>query len=81
MVRTQIQLTESQLEAVKARAAEEGRSMADVIRTLVDESLSGSGRSGREERRRRALAAIGMLGKGPRDLSRRHDDHLAEAYR
>ena len=83
MVRTQIQLTEPQFEALKARASAEGRSMADVVRTLVDESLSGAGRPGRDERRRRALAAIGMLGKGkgPRDLSRRHDDYLAQAYR
>jgi plasmid stability protein len=80
MVRTQIQLTEPQFEALKARAAAEGRSMADLIRALVDDSLSGAGRPGREERRRRALAAIGMLGKGPRDLSRRHDDYLAGAY-
>jgi hypothetical protein len=83
MVRTQIQLTEPQFEALRARASAEGRSMADIIRTLVDDSLSGTGRPDREERRRRALAAIGMLGKGkgPRDLSRRHDDYLAEAYR
>jgi len=81
MVRTQIQLTDSQYETLKARASAEGRSMADLVRALVDESLSVPGRPDREERRRRALAAIGMLGKGPRDLSRRHDSHLAEAYR
>jgi plasmid stability protein len=81
MVRTQIQLTESQFEALKARAADEGRSMADLIRTLVEDSLSSAGRPGRGERRRRALGAIGMLPKGPRDLSRRHDRYLAEAYR
>jgi plasmid stability protein len=82
MVRTQIQLTELQFEALRARASTEGRSMADLIRGLVDESLSGAGRPGPEERRRRALAAIGSLGKkGPRDLSRRHDDYLVEAYR
>jgi hypothetical protein len=81
MVRTQIQLTEPQFEALKARAAGEGRSMADLIRTLVDESLSSPAPPGHEERRRRALAAIGMLKRGPRDLSRRHDDHLAAAYR
>jgi len=82
MVRTQIQLTELQFETLRARASAEGRSMADLIRGLVDESLSGSGRPGPEERRRRALSAIGRLGKkGPRDLSRRHDDYLAEAYR
>jgi hypothetical protein len=81
MVRTQVQLTEAQFEALKARASEEGRSMADLVRALVDESLARPGRPGAAERRRRALAAIGVLGKGPRDLSRRHDDHLAEAYR
>ena len=82
MVRTQIQLTETQFEALRARASTEGRSMADLIRGLVDESLSGGGRPGIEERRRRALAAIGRLGKkGPRDLARRHNDYLAEAYR
>ncbi len=81
MVRTQIQLTDAQYETLKARASAEGRSMADLVRALVDESLSVPGRPDREERRRRALAAIGMLGKGPRDLSRRHDSYLAEAYR
>jgi plasmid stability protein len=82
MVRTQIQLTETQFEALRARASAEGRSMADVIRGLVDEAISGVGRPGIEERRRRAIAAIGFLGrKGPRDLSRRHDDYLAEVYR
>ena len=81
MVRTQIQLTEAQVEAVRARASAEGRSMADVIRSLVDESVASGGKPGLEERRRRALAAIGFLGKkGPRDLARRHDDYLAKAY-
>ena len=56
--------------------------MADLIRGLVDAALSGGGRPRPEERRRRALSAIGRLRKkGARDLSRRHDDYLAEAYR
>ena len=55
--------------------------MADVVRGLVDELLPVSGRQPPEERRRRALSAIGSLRKGPRDLSRRHDNHLAQAYR
>jgi hypothetical protein len=81
MVRTQIQLTEAQFEAVRERASSEGRSMADVIRSLVDESLASGSKPTLEERRRRALSAIGILGKkGPRDLARRHDDYLAKAY-
>jgi plasmid stability protein len=81
MIRTQIQLTEEQSRALRERAAEEGRSMADVIRGLVDDVVGGEPRPDREERRRRALAAIGSIGKGPRDLSRRHDRYLAEAFR
>ena len=81
MVRTQIQLTEAQFEAVRDRASAEGRSMADLIRSLVDESLAGGAKPSLEERRRRALAAIGFLDKkGPRDLARRHDEYLAKAY-
>ena len=82
MVRTQIQLTEGQYEMLRARAAAEKRSMADVVRQLVEDSLHEGARPGPDERRRRAQGAIGCLAKGgPRDLSRRHDDYLAEAYR
>ncbi len=82
MVRTQIQLTEEQYEMLRARAAAENRSMADVVRQLVEDSLHGPALPGPDERRRRALGAIGCLGKaGPPDLSRRHDDYLAEAFR
>jgi Arc/MetJ-type ribon-helix-helix transcriptional regulator len=81
VIRTQIRLTESQVDALRAMARADGRSMAEVVRVLVEELLAG-GRRQRTEERRRALSAIGRLGKrGPRDLSRRHDDYLAEAYR
>ena len=81
MVRTQIQLTEAQFAAIRARVKGEDRSLTDVIRGLVDELHAGGARPGIEGRRRRALASTGKLGaKGPRDLSRHHDAHLAEAY-
>ena len=81
MIRTQIQLTEAQFEALKVQAADQGRSMADMIRACVDEALPKVGRRDPAERKQRALAAIGSLGKGPADLSTAHDTHLAEAYR
>jgi hypothetical protein len=79
MVRTQIQLTEVQYEALRSRAAAEGRSMADLIRASVDTLLREPGRVTGDERRRRALAAIGCCRSGPADLSAQHDRHLAEA--
>jgi len=81
MVRTQIQLTEAQFEALRARAAAEGRSMADLIRASVDEALRGAPSPSRDERRRRALRAIGRFRDAPADLSRHHDKYLAQAYR
>jgi hypothetical protein len=81
MVRTQIQLTRAQIEALKSRAAQEGRSLAGLIRAAVDEILNQPGKPDPAERRRRALAAIGRYRSAPRDLSRRHDRYLAEAYR
>lgn len=76
MIRTQIQLTEAQAEALKSLAAREGRSMADLIRTSVDSLLGDAGHVSREERRRRALAVVGRYRKGPRDLSEAHDRYL-----
>jgi len=81
MIRTQIQLTDAQAAAVKARAVSEGRSMADVIRSCVDEALPLQGLADPAERVRRARGIIGSLQGGPQDLSTRHDADLAEAYR
>lgn len=80
MIRTQIQLTDAQFAALKAQAAHEGRSMADVIRSCVNEALPRVIRCDPAERKRRACDAIGSLKNGPHDLSARHDAHLAEAY-
>lgn len=80
MVRTQIQLTEAQVKALKAWSAAEGRSIADLIRMCIDRGLPAAGRVDSVERNRRALAAIGCLQGGPRDLSATHDTHLAEAH-
>jgi hypothetical protein len=80
MVRTQIQLTEAQAEGLKRLSHATGRSMADLIRGSVDQLLAAGPDPEREERKRRAIAAIGCLEGGPEDLSERHDDYLAEAY-
>jgi hypothetical protein len=33
-----------------------------------------------DERRRRAIAAVGRFRSGQKDISTHHDDYLAEAY-
>ncbi|MDI6906369.1 MAG: ribbon-helix-helix protein, CopG family [Thermoanaerobacterales bacterium] len=80
MLRTQVQLTEQQFAALKAMAAAEGVSMAELIRRGVDLVLRSPGPVDREVRVRRAVAAAGRFRSGLGDLAARHDDYLIEAF-
>ena len=80
MIRTQIQLTEEQAQALKMLAARQGRSVAELIRQSVDELVRKTEGASIDERRRRAIAAIGRFHSGQKDVSTRHDDDLVEAY-
>ncbi|MEW6546981.1 MAG: ribbon-helix-helix protein, CopG family [Bacillota bacterium] len=81
MVRTQVQLTEEQARALKKLAAEQGKSVADLIRKGVDLVIASSWSTAAEERVSRAIALAGRFRSGLRDLSVEHDRYLAEAYR
>lgn len=83
MVRTQIQLTEQQAEEVKRIARARRVSAAKIIREALDNLIrSGAGVTvAAEERRTRALNAVGKFNSGKRDISRKHDTYLAEAFR
>ena len=80
MVRTQIQLTEEQAQKIKKIAASRGVSMAEVIRHAVEGVIRSGAGSGSEERRARALKIMGKFRSGKRDISRRHDAYLTEAW-
>ena len=80
MIRTQIQLTDAQARALKALAASEGRSMADLIRDGVDTLLRARGTVDRDAVKARSLAALGRFKSASRGLGTKHDDHLAEAF-
>ena len=79
MVRTQIQLTEEQSQTLKAIAQERGVSMAELIREGVEKLLDSPEAADLEERKRRALAIVGIAKDVP-DLGLNHDKYLAEAY-
>jgi len=81
MVRTQIQLTETQAARLKGLASAEKTSMAELIRRGVDLYLTArqDGLTA-EERKGRALAVGGRFHSGLGDLAQRHDDYLAEAF-
>jgi len=80
MIRTQVQLTDRQLEALRQASAATGRSVADLIRQGVDQYLAGRSELGREERIERALEVAGKFSSGQSDIGADHDTHLAEAF-
>lgn len=81
MVRTQIQLTEQQVEALKRLASKKRVSLAELIRQGVDTLIRSTGTVSPEERRKRAIAVAGRFRSGLKDLSSKHDDYLKEVYR
>ena len=80
MLRTQIQLTKAQAEALKRIAAARGCSKAELVRRGVDLVIGGNPDLTVEEKRRRAAAVSGKFRSGRKDLSRKHDRHLGEVF-
>ena len=81
MIRTQIQLTEAQDRKLRAKAREEGLSLAETIRRFVDRGLDGE-MSDRASLYGRAARVIGRFPdrRGAKDLAARHDHYLDEAF-
>jgi hypothetical protein len=81
MVRTQIQLPEQQVSALKQLALQQHVSMAELIRRAVELFTASSAAVNLQERRQRALGAAGRFHSGHDDIATRHDDYLAEAFK
>ena len=80
MIRTQIQLTETQARTIKKVAMDEGTSVAEVIRRAVEKMVQASPKVSSQERLRRAVEIVGKFRSGKRNISQKHDKYLAEAY-
>jgi Ribbon-helix-helix protein, copG family len=76
MIRTQISLTPDQMRRLRAEARRRRTSIAGVIRDAVDIIVP---EDDWEERKRRALAAIGTGNSGLTDVAENHDEYVAEA--
>lgn len=79
-VRTQVQLTEEQARALKVRARNEERSMADLVRESVSEYLARRPERNRRDLLQRANALTGRFHSGSPDIATNHDRYLDEAY-
>lgn len=80
MIRTQIQLDKEQMEWLRAEARERGISVSQLIRESVNH-FRVSEEQVPEDKKRKALAAIGRFSSGKSDVSERHDAYLTNAFR
>ena len=78
MVRTQIQLEEDQIKWLRARAQEKGVSISRLIREGIGLYRETEERVP-EDKKKKALGAIGRYSSNRSDVSVRHDDYLAKA--
>ena len=77
MIRTQIQLSHQRHKELSALARERRVSMAELVREGVERVLATS----TTDQWARARTVLGRYASGGRDGSRRHDAHLADAFR
>jgi hypothetical protein len=89
MIRTMIQLTEEQLNALKELAQARNVSVASLVRESVEQYvITATQEAEREEKRQRALEFVRKIEageiqfrdiEGKTDLSIKHDDYFVEA--
>ena len=80
VIRTQISLTQAQMERLKREAARRHTSIAALIRDAVDATVVDED-SDRLALQKRAFGVAGAFSSGRSDTSERHDEILGEQTR
>jgi len=80
MIRTQIQLTDDQMEALRKLSTLRKQPLAELVRLSVQIFLDREAGSGNAAKRENARRVIGKFSSGSTDISRRHDHYLADAF-
>jgi len=75
-----IELTSEQEEALRRVAEMRQKTVEDIIAEWVQRLLEECVDTDWENRRARALNAVGRFRSGKRDVSEKHDKYLAEAF-
>jgi hypothetical protein len=81
MVRTQIQLTTEQVRELKKLALSRQASVSELVRKAVDDLIKSKTMTDTGEMKKRALEIVGKYHSGKKDISKKHDIYLAEAFR
>lgn len=73
-------LTEEQIGALRKLSAERHESISDLIRQSVSLFLAQADATARGTRIGRALSVAGRFGSGHSEISRHHDQYVADAF-
>ena len=76
MVRTQIELTEEQMSALKKLAKKRQISLSNLVQEGINKVLRPEVNRSNAEMKQRALDVAGRFRSGLGDLSKRHDEYL-----
>lgn len=79
MIRTQVQLSEEQMETLREMSRTSRESVASLVRKAVDQFLA-TRKPDRLSLYRQALTVAGKYEAGVGDVSTAHDRYLEEAY-
>ena len=77
MLRAQIQFKEAMYEKLKDLSKQSGKSISDIVRRSLDETLE---KQAVEEKWVRALQSAGNFQSGLNDLAEKHDEHLGDRW-
>lgn len=77
MIRTQIQFTKESYQKLKDRSRETGKSISELVRRSLDQSMAAQDL---DTRWQRALGSMGKFDSGLKDLSEKHDSYLADRW-
>jgi len=80
MIRTQISLSEEQMQRLRAEARRRKVAIAEVVRDAIDRTIPADPGE-RRARRQRLLSAAGRFHSGSGDLAARHDEIAGEGDR
>ncbi len=81
MVKTQVQLEEADLAALRRLAAEQGVSVSELVRRGVRQVLRSQAELAPSDKWQRARASVGKFHSGKSDIAQRHDEYLAEVLK
>ena len=79
MIQTQIQVKENQINWLRSKAKDKGKSVSQLIREGIDlyrfkeEHLPA-------QKKKNALAAVGLFSSGKSDISVQHDKYIGKDY-